>query len=55
MQAVKTDQHNKFAEEKKMYSFFVSAKSGDMLSSCFYKIAADLAGIQVSTPVQEYS
>jgi len=31
----------------------VSAKSGDQVNSCFYKIAADLAGVKVTKPVME--
>lgn len=29
MQAVKSEQHEKFAEENNLYSFYVSAKTGD--------------------------
>jgi Ras-related protein Rab-28 len=29
MQAVKPEQHDKFAKENELYSFYVSAKSGD--------------------------
>ena len=50
MQAVKTDQHEKFADSENLYSFYVSAKTGDQVSACFYKIAADLAGIEISKP-----
>ena len=53
MQAVKTDQHERFSEENNLYSFYVSAKTGDQVSSCFYKIAADLAGIKVTKPQME--
>lgn len=45
MQAVKNEQHDRFAEENNLYSFYVSAKTGDQINSCFYKIACDLAGI----------
>ena len=50
MQAVKPEQHEKFSEEESLYSFYVSAKTGDQISSCFYKVAADLAGIEISKP-----
>lgn len=53
MQAVTPEQHDKFAKENALYSFYVSAKSGDQVQSCFYKIAADLAGIEVSKPLIE--
>lgn len=42
--AVKSDAHNKFADEI-MYSYFVSAKSGNNVNSCFFRIAWDLAGV----------
>ncbi len=50
MQAVKSEQHDRFAKDNQMYSFYVSAKTGDQVTSCFYKIAADLAGIEVAKP-----
>ncbi len=48
MQAVKNEQHNKFASSKKIKSYLCSAKSGDQVQSVFYQIAGDLAGIQIS-------
>ena len=39
-----------FAEENDMYSYFVSAKTGDMVSSSFFRIAADLAGVVLTKP-----
>ncbi len=33
--------------------YYVSAKTGDQVYWAFYKVAADLAGIQVSKPVLE--
>mmetsp|Transcript_14534 Transcript_14534/g.14143 ORF Transcript_14534/g.14143 Transcript_14534/m.14143 type:complete len:80 (-) Transcript_14534:140-379(-) len=53
LQAVKPELHEKFSEDNKLYSFYVSAKTGDQISSCFFKIAADLAGIEVSKPTIE--
>jgi Ras-related protein Rab-28 len=44
------DMHTKFATENDMSSFYVSAKTGDQVSSCFYHIAADLAGVALSRP-----
>ena len=55
MQAVKIEQHDKFAADNNLFSFFVSAKTGDQVQSCFYKIAADLAGIEISKPELEES
>ena len=43
--AVSRDKHNGFVEENDMYSYFMSAKTGDMVSSSLFRIAADLAGI----------
>eukprot|EP00758_Cryptobia_borreli_P015407 Tbor_TRINITY_DN6022_c0_g1::TRINITY_DN6022_c0_g1_i2::g.10629::m.10629/K07915/RAB28; Ras-related protein Rab-28 len=45
---VRTDKHNLFAIENKMMSFFVSAKSGERVNGMFQRIAADLAGIQLT-------
>ncbi len=54
MQAVKTEQHEAFAKANKVHaSYYVSAKTGDSISSCFYKIAAELAGIEVPKSVME--
>lgn len=36
-----------------MFSFFVSAKTGDNIASCFYRISADLAGVTLSKPELE--
>jgi hypothetical protein len=33
-----------------MKSFYVSAKTGDNVSTCFHKVAADLAGITLTKP-----
>lgn len=46
--AVKTEQHNAFAEENKMSSFIMSAKSGDQVTSAFLRLAAMLCGITLS-------
>jgi len=50
MRAVKVDKHNQFADENTLYSYFVSAKTGDQVHPSFYRIAADLAGIALSNP-----
>ena len=47
MQAVKQDLHTKFAAKYKMASYYVSAKTGDQVSSVFYQTAADLAGVTI--------
>lgn len=53
MRAVKLDKHNLFADENDMYSYFVSAKTGDSVNSSFYRIAADLAGVVLTKPEVE--
>ena len=55
LQATKLDQHNKFAETNLMYSYFLSAKTGDQVNSTFYRIVADLAGIVLTKPEIEVS
>ena len=46
--AVKTDQHKAFADENKMSSFIMSAKSGDQVTSAFVRLAAMLCGVTLS-------
>lgn len=53
IRAVKADKHNQFAEENDVYSYFVSARSGDQVHPSFYRIAADLAGVTLSKPEME--
>ena len=53
MRAVKLDKHNQFADENDMYSYFVSAKNGDQVSSSFFRVAADLAGVVLTKPEME--
>eukprot|EP00753_Platysulcus_tardus_P020206 PLAT7879.1.p1 GENE.PLAT7879.1~~PLAT7879.1.p1 ORF type:complete len:247 (+),score=114.54 PLAT7879.1:61-741(+) len=52
---VRLEKHNQFADENDMYGYFMSAKSGDQVSSCFYRIAADLAGVVLSRPELDVS
>ncbi|CAI2378416.1 unnamed protein product [Moneuplotes crassus] len=53
MQAVKQEEHEQFAEENRLYNFYVSAKTGDQIEACFYKIAADLSGVKLSKEMIE--
>lgn len=53
MRAVKVEKHNQFAEENDLYSYFVSARSGDQVHPSFYRIAADLAGVSLTKPEME--
>ena len=50
MRAVAREKHNAFAEENDMYSYFVSAKTGDMVNSSFFRVAADLSGVVLTKP-----
>ena len=47
LRSVRPDRHVKFSEEHEMSAFFVSAKTGDNIASCFLQIAANLAGVQL--------
>lgn len=53
IRAVKTEKHNQFADENDVYSYYVSARSGEQVNASFYRIAADLAGITVTKPEME--
>lgn len=53
MRTVKVDKHVKLAEKFGMSSHFVSAKSGDSVSLCFQKTAADILGIQLTRSEME--
>lgn len=53
LRTVKPEKHNQFADENDMYSFFMSAKTGDNVASTFYRIAADLAGVVLTRPELE--
>jgi len=39
MRAVKSEAHQRFAEENVLHSFMMSAKSGDQVHSCFLHVA----------------
>ncbi|XP_033756413.1 LOW QUALITY PROTEIN: ras-related protein Rab-28-like [Pecten maximus] len=53
MRTVKMDKHQKFAQEKGMSSHFVSAKTGDSVSLCFQRVAAEILGIKLTKPEVE--
>jgi Ras-related protein Rab-28 len=55
MRAVGRDKHQMFADENNMKSYFISAKTGDMIQSSIYRIAADLAGVALTTPMDATS
>ncbi|KAH8047560.1 GTPase [Aureococcus anophagefferens] len=50
MRAVKSEVHNRFADENMLYSFMMSAKSGDQVKSCFLRVAAVLSNTSFSRP-----
>lgn len=41
--------HNTYVKEKKMSGYIGSAKTGDNIFQMFYKAAADLSGVKVTT------
>jgi len=49
MQAVKMEKHTAFAEKNSLYSYLVSAKTGDHVHDSFYRMAADLSGVVLSS------
>jgi len=53
MRAVKIEKHNQFADENDLYTYFVSARTGDQVQPSFYRIAADLAGVTLTKPEME--
>ena len=52
-QVVKLDKHNKFADDNTLYSYLLSAKTGDQLYNTFYRVAADLAGVVLTADFVE--
>ncbi|CAM9739150.1 unnamed protein product, partial [Sphacelaria rigidula] len=50
LRAVQTASSSKFADDTGMYTFFMSAKSGDQVDACFHRIAGHLAGIALTRP-----
>mmetsp|Transcript_110089 Transcript_110089/g.311535 ORF Transcript_110089/g.311535 Transcript_110089/m.311535 type:complete len:234 (-) Transcript_110089:139-840(-) len=53
IRSVKVEKHNQFADENDLYTYFVSAKTGDQVHPSFYRIAADLAGVTLTRPEME--
>lgn len=53
LRTVKVEKHNQFADENEMFACFMSAKTGDNVSQCFYRVAADLAGVVLTKPELE--
>ena len=53
MQAVKSDKHFKFASSHNIKAYYCSAKTGDQVSSIFFRITAELAGVTVSKAEME--
>lgn len=45
---VRPDKHEKMCQDKSMSSHFVSAKSGDSVSLCFLRVAAEICGVKLS-------
>lgn len=53
LRAVKSDVHNRFADENSCFSFLMSAKSGDQVKACFLRVASVLADVRFSRPELE--
>ncbi|KAJ1445142.1 P-loop containing nucleoside triphosphate hydrolase protein [Pelagophyceae sp. CCMP2097] len=53
LRAVKSDVHNRFADENSCFSFMMSAKSGDQVKSCFLRVASVLADVRFTRPELE--
>ncbi|XP_076461443.1 ras-related protein Rab-28-like [Babylonia areolata] len=53
MRTVKQDKHQKFAQENKMTSYFVSARTGESVNLCFQRVAADILRIKLTRPELE--
>lgn len=52
---MRPEQHNRFADENDMFSYIISAKSGDQVKIAFSKIAGQLAGLGNIRPDLENS
>lgn len=55
LRVVKAEKHSLFAVENGMSPFFISAKTGDKVNQMFVKIAAELAGVQLTKSELEVS
>ena len=53
MRGVKLEKHTQFADENDMASFFMSAKTGDSVAQCFYRVASELSGVVLTKPELE--
>ena len=50
LRAVKSERHTSLVDAHSMRSFFVSAKTGDNVSSTFFRVASELAGVTLTKP-----
>lgn len=50
IRAVRMDRHTAFSDENEMFSYLMSAKTGDQVNAALYRIAADLAGVVLTRP-----
>lgn len=55
MRTVKMEKHQRFCQENGLISQFVSAKTGDSVSLCFQRLAAEIAGIKLNKAEIEQS
>ncbi|XP_067312813.1 ras-related protein Rab-28 isoform X1 [Pseudorasbora parva] len=55
MRTVKMEKHQRFCQENGLISQFVSAKTGDSVSLCFQRLAAEIVGIKLNKAEIEQS
>lgn len=55
LRTVRKEKYAEFAKEHSLNNFLLSAKSGDQVSYCFQKIAADILGIRLSKQEVEHT
>ena len=53
LRSVKSDRHHKFAQDNGLLTYALSAKTGEGVSLCIQKIAAELLGIRLTKQEQE--
>jgi Ras-related protein Rab-28 len=50
IRTVRPNKHAQFCDENETHSFFLSAKNGENVNTCFFRVAASLAGVAMSKP-----
>ena len=47
LKVIKSDRHHKYAQEHGLLTYAVSAKTGEGMSLCLQKVAAELLGLKM--------